>query len=254
MQNALYGLIAGLFTWGMTILGSLSIYSLKSTNKSIMSLFLGFGGGVMVAASFFSLILPAIDYCQVLNFNIVILCIIGFIIGTLLIIVIDFIISKKEIKYNENKKSNILLVLAVIVHNIPEGLAIGVAFGSLSLGLTDVSLSSAIMLAVGIGLQNFPEGAAISMPLAATGMKRSKAFIIGALSAIVEPIAAFIGAILVLSMRMFLPLMLLIAAAVMIFVVVDEIVPLANSYNKRLASLGFIGGFIIMMVLDLAFS
>ena len=177
----------------------------------------------------------------------------GFLIGTLMIVIIDYYISKKDITNDQYNKSNILLVLAVVIHNIPEGLAIGVTFGSLAIGIDNVTLSGALLLTLGIGLQNLPEGAAISMPLATTGMKKSKAYLIGALSAIVEPIAAILGTLLVLSMRLFLPLMLLIAAAIMIFVVVDEIVPMANSYNKRLTSIGFIIGFIIMMILDLAF-
>ena len=253
MRYILFSFIAGLFTWLMTAIGSLAIFSVKPTNKKIMSCLMGFGGGVMIAASFFSLIMPSIEYCNVLNFNILSLCIIGFLIGTLMILIIDFYISKKEFTMDEYNKSNILLIFAVIIHNIPEGLAIGVTFGSIAIGVENVTLSSALLLALGIGIQNLPEGAAISMPLATTGMNKFKAYLIGALSAIVEPIAAILGTLLVLTMRLFLPLMLLIAAAIMIFVVVDDIVPTANSYNKRLTSIGFIIGFIIMMILDLMF-
>jgi ZIP family zinc transporter len=253
MKYVLYSFIAGLFTWLMTAIGSLAIFSVKPTNKKIMSCLMGFGGGVMIAASFFSLIMPSIEYCNILDFNILVLCIIGFLIGTLMIVIIDYYISKKDITNDQYNKSNILLVLAVVIHNIPEGLAIGVTFGSLAIGIDNVTLSGALLLTLGIGLQNLPEGAAISMPLAATRMNKFKAYLVGAISAIVEPIAAILGTLLVLSMRLFLPLMLLIAAAIMIFVVVDEIVPMANSYNKRLTSIGFIIGFIIMMILDLAF-
>ena len=146
------------------------------------------------------------------------------------------------------------MVLAVIIHNIPEGLAIGVAFGSLNMGIDGTSLVSAIMLSVGIGLQNFPEGAAISIPLASTGSTKHKAFLIGSLSAIVEPVAAIIGVILVTYVKLALPLVLVIAASIMIFVVIDEIISLSHKYHKRLTSIGFVIGFIIMMILDLAFS
>lgn len=252
MNYILYGFLAGIFTWVLTILGSLMVYSVNFKSKSLIAVFLGFGGGVMVAASFFSLLLPAMDYCDVLNYKTWMICIIGFIIGVLIIIIIDFLLGKKE-NVNETNKNNTLMVLAVIIHNIPEGLAIGVAFGSLSVGIQSSSLIAAIMLAVGIGLQNFPEGAAISIPLTSTGMSKNKAFLIGALSAVVEPIAAVIGVILVSIIELALPLVLVIAAAIMIFVVIDEIISLAHTYHKRLTSIGFIIGFIVMMVLDLAF-
>lgn len=253
MNYILYSFLAGVFTWMMTILGSLMVYSINFKSKSLIAIFLGFGGGVMVAASFFSLLLPAIDFCQVLDYKEWLICIIGFVIGVLIILIIDFLLEKKE-KLNETKKNNTLMVLAVIIHNIPEGLAIGVAFGSLSIGIDSSSLVAAIMLAVGIGLQNFPEGAAISIPLSSTGMSKNKAFFIGSLSAIVEPIAAVIGVILVSIVELALPLVLVIAAAIMIFVVIDEILSLAQTYHKRLTSIGFIIGFIVMMILDLAFS
>ena len=253
MEYLLYSFLAGMFTWILTILGSMSVYSVKCSNKNLIALFLGFGGGVMIAASFFSLLLPAIDYCNVLKYQSWLICIIGFIIGVLIILLIDHILSKKE-RLDETNKNNTLMVLAVIIHNIPEGLAIGVAFGSIAVGVTSSNLVAAIMLAVGIGLQNFPEGAAISIPLASTGMSKHKAFLIGALSAIVEPLAALLGAILVSIVELALPLVLVIAAAIMIFVVIDEIISVSHTYHKRLTSIGFIIGFIIMMMLDLAFS
>ena len=167
-----------------------------------------------------------------------------------LIIILGCVVKASS---REENKNNTLMVLAVIIHNIPEGLAIGVAFGSLNMALNGTSLVSAIMLAVGIGLQNFPEGAAISIPLASTGSTKHKAFLIGSLSAIVEPIASVIGVILVTYVKLALPLVLVIAASIMIFVVIDEIITLSHKYHKRLTSIGFIIGFIIMMILDLAF-
>ena len=253
MEYVLYSFLAGMFTWILTILGSLAVYSVKCNNKNLIAVFLGFGGGVMIAASFFSLLLPAIDFCAILNYQPWLICIIGFIIGVLIILVIDYILSNKE-QDIKTDKNNILMVLAVIIHNIPEGLAIGVAFGSVASGITSSSLIAAIMLAIGIGLQNFPEGAAISIPLASTGMSKHKAFFIGALSAIVEPIAAIIGAVLVSIVELALPLVLVIAASIMIFVVIDEILSVSHTYHQRLTSIGFIIGFIIMMILDLAFS
>lgn len=252
MNYLLYGFIAGMCTWFMTILGSLMVYSINFNSKKLIAVFLGFGGGVMVAASFFSLIAPAITYSEVLNYKTWLICLVGFIIGVLIILVIDVLLNKYEIK--EENKNNTLMVLAVVIHNIPEGLAIGVAFGSLIVGIKDSSLIAAIMLSVGIGLQNFPEGAAISIPLSSTGVSKHKSFIIGGLSAIVEPIAAVLGVILVNAVQMALPLVLVIAAAIMIFVVIDEIITLAHTYHKRLTSIGFIIGFIVMMVLDVAFS
>lgn len=252
MNYILYGFLAGIFTWILTILGSLMVYSINVRKKSLIAVFLGFGGGVMVAASFFSLLLPSIDYSNSLNYKPWLICIIGFIVGVVIILFIDLILRKKE-TIDEINKNNTLMVLAVIIHNIPEGLAIGVAFGSLSIGIDSSSLISAIMLSVGIGLQNFPEGAAISIPLRSTGMNKHKAFLIGAISAVVEPIAAVIGVILVSVIELALPLVLVIAAAIMIFVVIDEIISLGHDYHKRLTSIGFIMGFIIMMVLDLAF-
>lgn len=253
MNYVLYSFLAGIFTWLLTILGALTVYSVKYSNKNLIAIFLGFGGGVMIAASFFSLILPAIDFCTSLNYKAWLICIIGFIIGVVIILLIDYLLSRQD-RIDETNKNNTLMVLAVIIHNIPEGLAIGVAFGATQVGVESSSLIAAIMLAVGIGLQNFPEGAAISIPLASVGMAKRKAFLIGALSAIVEPIAALLGAMLVTIIELALPLVLVIAASIMIFVVIDEIISVAHTYHKRLTSIGFIIGFIIMMILDLAFN
>lgn len=250
MNYLLYSFLAGMFTLLLTILGSLTVFSIKCNKKKLIAVILGFGGGVMIAASFFSLLLPSIEFCNNLNYMPWIVCSIGFIIGILIILIIDYILSKTE----TITKNNTLMVLAVIIHNIPEGLAIGVAFGAYHITKTEVSLIAAIMLSLGIGIQNFPEGAAISIPLASTGVSKTKAFLIGALSAIVEPLAALIGALLVTIIELALPIVLVIAAAIMIFVVIDEIITLSHTFHKRLTTIGFSLGFIIMMFLDLLFN
>ena len=253
MDYILYSFLAGMFTWILTIIGSLAVFGLTKKNNRIISLLLGLGGGIMIAASFFSLIIPAIDVINDLGKNTWLICAIGFCLGCVLIIIFDYFLTEKS-NIKEEKRSGLLLVLSIILHNIPEGLAIGVAFGSVSRGLDSASLSSAALLSIGIGLQNLPEGAAISIPLAATGMPKKKAFFIGAISAIVEPISAVIGTVLVLLIRNILPYMLLIAAAIMIYVVIDEIIPTSRKYHHKFTTIGFIVGFIIMMILDLSFS
>lgn len=251
MNYLLYSFIAGLVTWGLTIIGSFAVYGLNSKHKVFLALLLGFGGGVMVSASFFSLILPAIEFCEELHYLTWFVCLIGFTVGIVIILIID---NSIKIKNDENiKKSSKLLVLAVIIHNIPEGLAIGVAFGSVWQNIEGATLTSAIMLAIGIGLQNLPEGAAISIPLRVEGMNKHKACLIGSLSAIVEPVAAVFGTLLAMSVQQTLPFILILAAAIMIFVVIDELLIEGQTYHKRMTSIGFCIGFTVMMILDLAF-
>ncbi len=252
MKYAIYGVLAGGFTWVMTIIGSMFVFGIKTTKNKLISLLLGLGGGIMLAASIFSLIIPAIEYCDSLEKTPWMICTLGFILGILMIVSLDMFLSKREQK-NNIEKSNLLFVLAIIFHNIPEGLAIGVAFGSIPLGIENVTISSAILLAVGIGLQNLPEGAAISIPLNVKGMNKRKAFLIGAFSAIVEPISAFLGALLVIAVKNILPLMLLMASSAMIYVIVDEIIPTSRTYHQKFTTLGMMLGFIVMMILDLAF-
>lgn len=253
MKYIIYSLIAGMYTWGMTIIGAIFVYGIKNVNKQLIAFLLGIGGGIMLAASIFSLIVPAIEYCNNINKSPLVMCSIGFCLGILLIICLDIFLSHKEYKYQFDK-NNLLFVLAIILHNIPEGLAIGVAFGSIPLKIENITLSSAILLALGIGLQNLPEGLAISMPLKAKGMNKNRAFFIGAISAIVEPISAFIGAILVIVVKNILPVMLVMASAAMIYVIVDEIIPTSRKYHHRFTTIGIMLGFILMMVLDLAFN
>ena len=248
ISPVILALLATLFTWFITILGSTIVYFFKKINKNLLDIMLSLASGVMIAASFFSLIAPSISMSISLGFNKVIIPAIGFICGGLLITLMDKIFSKK---YTDKKKRCMMLISSITLHNIPEGLAVGVAFGSIMYQLDGANLSNAIGLAIGIGIQNFPEGCAVSMPLRREGLSRSKAFLYGCLSAIVEPIAGVLGALLVLKIRIILPFLLTFAAGAMIYVVVAELIPeCANNRNKSLISMFSLIGFTIMMVLD----
>ena len=245
----LMALLATIFTWFITLLGSSIVYFFKKINKTILDCMLSFSSGVMIAASFFSLIHPAILMAESLNMNKIINPSIGFLCGGFLIYLIDKFFSKKN--YSTKKKRCFMLVSSITLHNIPEGLAVGVAFGSIMYHLDGANIMSAIGLALGIGIQNFPEGASVSMPLRREGMSRAKSFFYGQLSAIVEPIAGIIGAILVLKIRTMLPFLLAFAAGAMIYVVVSELIPeCQTNKNKRLISMFSLIGFTIMMILD----
>ena len=248
ISPVILALIATLFTWFITLLGSLIVFFFKKVNKNILDLMLSLASGVMIAASFFSLINPSIEMANALGLNKVFMTSIGFISGGLLIVLMDKLFSKK----NTNKKKRcMMLISSITLHNIPEGLAIGVAFGSIMYHIDGASLSNAIGLAIGIGIQNFPEGCAVSMPLRREGLSRSKAFFYGQLSAIVEPIAGVLGALLVLKIRFILPFLLSFAAGAMIYVVISELIPeCANNRNKGIISMFSLIGFTIMMILD----
>ena len=240
--------IATLFTWFITTLGAGIVYFFKQVNKNILNSMLSLASGVMIAASFFSLIEPSINMASSLGMNKIILPSIAFICGGLLITLMDKIFSKK---YNNKKKRCMMLISSITLHNIPEGLAVGVAFGSIIYHLDGATLSSAIGLAIGIGIQNFPEGASVSMPLRREGLSRNKAFFYGSLSAIVEPIAGVIGALLVLKIRLLLPFLLSFAAGAMIYVVISELIPeCITNKHKELITMFSLIGFTIMMVLD----
>lgn len=241
-------LLATLFTWFITTLGAGIVYFFKTVNKNILDLMLSLASGVMIAASFFSLIAPSIEMANSLGMNKILLPSIGFICGGLLITLLDKLFSKRT---TNKKKRCLMLVSSITLHNIPEGLAIGVAFGSIVYQLDGATLSNAIGLAIGIGIQNFPEGCAVSMPLRREGLSRSKAFLYGTLSALVEPISGVIGALLVLKVRIVLPFLLAFAAGAMIYVVVAELIPeCSNSKHKSLISMFSLIGFTIMMILD----
>ena len=247
-------LIASLFTWSITILGASIVFFFKKVNKSIMDALLGFSAGVMISASFWSLLNPAINMANSLKISIIAVFI-GFFSGGLLLFIGDKIysyFSKKKSISNDSFKRCAMLIFSITLHNIPEGLVIGVAFGSLVYGISGSTLASAITLAIGIGIQNFPEGSAISLPLRREGLSRKKAFLYGQLSGIVEPISAILGAILVLKIRTILPFLLSFAAGAMIYVVVEELIPESQT-NKRkdLMALFTLIGFSIMMILDI---
>ncbi len=248
LSYILMALIATLFTWFITLLGSAIVYFFKKVNKTLLDLMLSLAAGVMIAASFFSLIAPAIEMANKIGLNKIIMPSIGFICGGLLITIMDKFLSKR----NSNKKKRcLMLISSITLHNIPEGLAVGVAFGSIMYQLDGATLSSAIALAIGIGIQNFPEGVAVSMPLRREGLSRKKAFFYGQLSAIVEPISGVLGALLVLKVRIILPFLLAFAAGAMIYVVVAELIPeCETNKNKSLITMFSLIGFVIMMILD----
>lgn len=249
-------LLASLFTWGVTILGASIVFFFKEIRKGIMDALLGFSAGVMIAASFWSLLSPAISMAENLKMNVCLTVFIGFFSGGLLLFIGDKIYSvfskKKSISNNKIKRS-IMLIFSITLHNIPEGMVVGVAFGSLVYGINGATLASAITLAIGIGLQNFPEGSAVSLPLRREGFSRGKSFFYGQLSGIVEPISAVLGAILVLKIQTLLPFLLSFAAGAMIYVVVEELIPESQT-NKRkdLMALFTLIGFSVMMILDVA--
>ena len=248
-------LLATIFTWGVTALGALVVCFFKEMNKKVLDTILGFSAGVMIASSFWSLLSPALDLSLELGFKEWVLPSIGFIIGGLLFSdsFLDKVLSiRKKKENNESLKRSILFVSAITIHNIPEGMAIGVAFGSIASSSASMNTVGALMLALGIGIQNFPEGAAVSLPLRREGYSRFRSFMIGQASAIVEPIAAIIGVILAMSIKSILPILLSFASGAMIVVVARELLPESVKENKNLSTIGLIGGFVLMMILDVA--
>lgn len=236
-------LYATLFTWLLTILGSSMVFFFKNISKTFMDISLSIAAGIMLAASFLSLLNPAFENARLLNKIPWLIVSIGFLLGSLFIY-----ISDKLIKVN---KRTSLLMLSITMHNIPEGLAIGIAFGSVKYGLKGASLTNALILSLAIGLQNFPEGSAVSLPLRRDGYSRLKSFIYGSLSAVVEPIFGIIGAILTIKISSLMPLFLSFAAGSMIYVIVKELIPESQTNkNKSLITIFFIIGFLIMMILD----
>ncbi|QLE00915.1 ZIP family metal transporter [Galbibacter sp. BG1] len=252
---------ATLFTWGLTALGASLVFFFKKMNRRLFDGMLGFTGGVMVAASFWSLLAPGIEMSSGEGFVKTIPAVTGFALGALFIFALDKILPHVHVNFKMSESEGIktpwhksvLLTLAITMHNIPEGLAIGVLFGGVAAGIPEASIEGAVILALGIGIQNFPEGFAVAMPLRGLGLSRWKSFNYGQLSAIVEPMAAVLGAWAVLTFEPILPYALCFAAGAMIFVVVEEVVPESQQANNTdISTLGFIGGFIVMMTLDVA--
>jgi ZIP family zinc transporter len=250
---------ATMFTWIVTAAGASLVFFFKTMNRAVLDGMLGFTGGVMVAASYWSLLAPAIEMSKGEGFVKVIPAASGFLMGALFLFALDKTLPHLHINFKETEgikspwQRTTLLVLAITLHNIPEGLAVGVLFGGVDAGIPEASIAGAVTLAIGIGIQNFPEGIAVSMPLRRMGMSRRKSFMYGQSSAIVEPIAGVLGAVAVTFFTPILPYALAFAAGAMIFVVVEEVIPeTQQDKNTDIATLGFIGGFIVMMSLDVA--
>ena len=254
LSPILLALFATIFTYSVTLLGASLVFFFKNVKKNIMDAMLAIAAGVMIAASFFSLLNPATEMAINLKMIPWLITFIGFIAGGLLLFIGDKLfnhfnkkINKKEEKERNSFKRCLMLIFSITLHNIPEGLAVGVAFGSIA------TLTSAMLIALGIGIQNFPEGTAVSVPLRREGISRKKAFFYGQLSGLVEPISGVLGALLVLKIRTLLPFLLSFAAGAMIYVVVEELIPESQTNKKKdLMSLFTIIGFTIMMILDIA--
>ena len=255
LNHTIQALIATIFTWSITALGASLVFMFKKINKNVMDAMLGFAAGIMISASFFSLISPAIEMANTLNINSWVTISIGFLCGGLLLFVGDKLYNKfdNKLEKSNSKKRCIMLIFSITLHNIPEGLAVGCAFGSIKYGLSGATLIAACLLALGIGIQNFPEGTAVSVPLRREGLSRKKAFFYGQLSGIVEPISGVIGALLVLKIRYLLPFLLAFAAGAMIYVVVQELIPESQTNEKKdLMAIFTLIGFSVMMILDVA--
>ena len=255
-------LFATLFTWGMTALGAGVVFLGKSVNQKMLDGMMGFASGVMIAASFFSLLAPAIDLAANGPVPAWVPAVVGFLFGGGFLYAVDKLLphlhpgEKKPEGVKSSWQRSVLLVLAITLHNIPEGLAVGVGFGVAAVGLENGYLASAIALALGIGLQNFPEGMAVSLPLRKEKISRRKAFMLGQLSGIVEPISALIGVWAVSMMKGLLPYALSFAAGAMIYVVAEELIPeskrSAAQGHSDIPTIGVMIGFALMMLLDVA--
>lgn len=244
-------ILAGMFTFSLTSLGASIVFLFKNNkNKIFLDFMLSLSAGIMLAASFWSLIEPSFSIADSLNLNSILVVSLGILAGTTLLYLGDCICNIK-FKESKGKKRILLLIASITIHNIPEGLAIGVAFGSLNYNIAGASLLGAISLTIGIGLQNIPEGSAISLPLRREGYGRFKSFLIGSISALVEPISAILGALLVLKIRYILPFFLALAGGAMIYVVIKELIPESqkNDYSD-IMTVSTIIGFLIMMILD----
>jgi len=258
----LQAFLATCFTWAVTALGASFVFFNKKPNRKLFDSMLGFAAGIMIAASFFSLLAPAIDMSTGKLFPVWFPATIGFLIGSIFIFALDKIVPHLHMyltkEHAEGIKKDLplsyLLVLAITLHNIPEGLAVGVAFGALVSEYSSIAFTGAVALAIGIGIQNFPEGLAVSMPLRSEGMSRRKSFWFGQLSGLVEPVAGVIGALTVSIFKPVLPYALGFAAGAMIYVVAEEVIPESHrAGNDDISTLSLLLGFVVMMILDVAF-
>jgi len=261
LDPVLQALLATLFTWFVTALGAGLVFVFKTINRKMLDSMLGFAAGVMIAASFWSLLAPAIEMAEEFPLPSWIPATLGFLLGGLFLWLVDRVLPHLHLGFPMEEAEGIktswrrstLLVLAITLHNIPEGLAVGVAFGALGAGLPSATLAGAVALALGIGIQNFPEGTAVAVPLRREGMSRLKSIRYGQLSGVVEPIAGVLGAAAVILMRPILPYALAFAAGAMIYVVVEELIPESQlQKNTHAATIGAMLGFAVMMTLDVA--
>jgi len=261
LSPVLQALIGTIFTWGLTALGAAGVFLAKDINRKVLDVMLGFAAGVMIAASYWSLLAPAIEMSESQGIPGWLPAVIGFLAGGLSLYGIDKILPHLHLGLPDSEVEgvktswhrSVLLVLAITLHNFPEGLAVGVAFGAAAAGFPQATVASAIALAIGIGIQNFPEGLAVSAPLRREGLGRWKSFMYGQASGLVEPIAGVLGALAVLVVRPLLPYALAFAAGAMIFVVGEELIPESHQgSNGDLATIGLLFGFSVMMFLDVA--
>ncbi len=258
----LQALLATLFTWGMTALGAVFVFGFRSIRRSVLDTMLGFAAGVMIAASFWSLLAPSIEMAEASGLPGWLPALVGFLLGGAFLWVVDSVLPHLHIGMPSDQAEglqttwnrSVLLVLAITLHNFPEGLAVGVAFGAIAAGLPSASLAGAIALAIGIGIQNLPEGLAVAVPLRREGMSRARSFMYGQASGMVEPIAGVLGAAAVLFFQPLLPYALAFAAGAMIYVVVEELIPEAqmDKSDTHHATIGAMLGFAVMMLLDVA--
>ena len=250
-------LIATCFTWFVTALGALPALFFNKINKTVLNGMLGFAAGVMVAASFFSLLAPAVELSAEMESMPWLAVTSGFLLGGLFLKLMDIFLKRLKFsrRFSPSRRRVTLLVLSITLHNIPEGLAVGVAFGAYGAGISGATLLGAVMLALGIGIQNFPEGTAVAVPLMHEGVSRGKAFFIGQLSGAVEPVAGILGALLVGLIRPILPYAMAFAAGAMLYVVIDALIPGGSDEKGRVdgkLTMGAMIGFAVMMCLDVA--
>ncbi len=266
LSPIIQALLAGCFTWGITAAGAALVFITRTVHRRLLDAMMGFAAGVMIAASFWSLLVPSIDMATHQGITSWVPALVGFLAGGVFLRVADAILPHLHPGMHPSEAEGLpsswrratLLVTAITLHNIPEGLAVGVTFGAAAIEMevaTGGTLAAAVALAIGIGLQNFPEGIAVSMPLRGEGMSAPKSFWYGQLSGFVEPVSAVLGAWAVLTITPILPYALAFAAGAMIFVVVEELIPESQQHgNTDLATMGAMAGFAVMMVLDVALS
>jgi len=261
LNPILQALLATCFTWFLTAAGAGVVFIFKTIKRKVLDAMLGFAAGVMIAASFWSLLAPAIEMAEQEGRTAWVPALIGFLIGGFFLYIVDKLLPHLHMGFPEEEaeglpsswRRSVLLVLAITLHNIPEGLAVGVAFGACCAGLPSATLGGAVALALGIGIQNFPEGTAVSVPLRREGVSRLKSFWYGQLSGVVEPMAGVLGALAVILVRPLLPYALAFAAGAMIYVVVEELIPESQAEKHTdVATMGAMLGFAVMMTLDVA--